>query len=42
MTPQQKFTKYLEERDYSTLPVPPQYLHFIKMRDKLAYYSLQL
>lgn len=42
MTPQQKFMKDLEERDYSTLKVPPQYLHFIKMRDRLAYYSLQL
>ncbi|WP_152912523.1 hypothetical protein [Candidatus Rhodobacter oscarellae] len=34
--------KDLEERDYSKLAVPPQFLHFIKMRDKLAYYSLQL
>lgn len=42
MTPQQKFMKDLEERDYSTLKVPPQFLHFIKMRDKLAYFSLQL
>ncbi|OIQ31379.1 MAG: hypothetical protein BM559_13010 [Roseobacter sp. MedPE-SWchi] len=42
MTPQQKFMKDLEERDYSTLNVPPQFLHFIKMRDRLAYYSLQL
>lgn len=42
MTPQQKVMKDLEDRDYSTLNVPPQYLHFIKMRDMLAYYSLQL
>lgn len=42
MTPQQKFMKLLEERDYSTLNVPSEFLHFIKMRDKLAYFSLQL
>lgn len=42
MTPQQRIMKDLEERDYSTLRVPPQFLHFIKMRDRLAYYSLQL
>lgn len=42
MTPQQVFMKKLEERDYNALKVPSQFLHFVKMRDKLAYYSLQL
>lgn len=35
--------KYLEGRDYSDIPVQEMpYLHLIKMRDRLAYYSCQL
>lgn len=42
MTPTQKMMKSLEERDYCELDVPDHLLHFVKMRDRLAYYSLQL
>ena len=42
MTPTQKMMKNLEERDYCKLDVPGHLLHFVKMRDRLAYYSLQL
>ncbi|QDY69309.1 hypothetical protein [Qingshengfaniella alkalisoli] len=42
MTPTQIRMRKLEERDYSKLDVPEHLLHFVKMRDCLAYYSLQL
>lgn len=42
MTPAQAMMKKLETRDYSKLKVPEHLLHFVKMRDRLAYYSLQL
>lgn len=42
MTPIQTKMKDLEERDYGKLNVPEHLLHFVKMRDRLAYYSLQL
>lgn len=42
MTPVQQMMKDLEERDYGELKVPEHLLHFVKMRDRLTYYSLQL
>lgn len=42
MTETQKLMKQLEERNYEGLGVPDHLLHFIKHRDRLAYYSLQL
>lgn len=42
MTPVQQMMTDLEERDYGKLKVPEHLLHFVKMRDRLAYYSLQL
>mgnify|MGYP005988320603 CR=1 FL=1 len=42
MTPAQAMMKKLEDRDYSKLKVPEHLLHFVKIRDRLAYYSLQL
>jgi hypothetical protein len=42
MTPAQAMMMKLEDRDYSKLKVPEHLLHFVKMRDRLAYYSLQL
>lgn len=42
MTPTQTMMKVLEERDYGKLKVPAHLLHFVKMRDRLAYFSLQL
>ncbi len=42
MTPTQEMMKKLEDRDYSKLKVPEHLLHFVKMRDRMAYYSLQL
>ncbi|NVK20525.1 MAG: hypothetical protein HWE30_17660 [Methylocystaceae bacterium] len=38
----QKFMKELESRYYSSLRVPDHLVHFVKWRDRLAYYSLQL
>lgn len=37
-----KFMKELEHRDYANLKVPEHLIHFVKWRDRLAYYSLQL
>lgn len=42
MTPVKSMMKELEDRDYAKLQVPEHLLHFVKMRDRLAYYSLQL
>lgn len=42
MTPVERRMQYLEQRDYDSLKVPDHLLHFVKMRDRLAYYSLQL
>jgi len=42
MTATKAAMKNLEERDYTILTVPEHLLHFVKMRDRLAYYSLQL
>ena len=42
MTPAQAMMQKLEDRDYTKLKVPEHLLHFVKMRDRLAYYSLQL
>lgn len=42
MTPAQQMMMDLEERNYGELKVPEHLLHFVKMRDRLAYYSLQL
>ncbi|UOA32547.1 hypothetical protein DSM110093_02347 [Sulfitobacter sp. DSM 110093] len=37
-----KLMKELEDRDYGDLEVPEHLVHFVKWRDRLAYYSLQL
>lgn len=37
-----KLMKELEDRDYSDLEAPEHLVHFVKWRDRLAYYSLQL
>ncbi|MCA0940865.1 hypothetical protein LCM28_13380 [Salipiger pacificus] len=42
MTPTKQRMKYLETRNYDDLDVPDHLIHFVKMRDRLAYYSLQL
>jgi hypothetical protein len=42
MNATKKFMKDLEERDYGDLEVPEHLVHFVKWRDRLAYYSLQL
>jgi hypothetical protein len=42
MTVAEEIMKELEGRDYTNLPVPKHLLHFVKRRDLLAYYSLQL
>jgi len=42
MSVTKKFMKELEDRDYGGLEVPEHLVHFVKWRDRLAYYSLQL